>query len=405
MLRITELLCGPVQGSETPPKQKGGPSLPPFAERPVVIWNLTRRCNLHCLHCYSQSQDRAYADELTTDEGRRLLSDLADYKIPMLILSGGDPLFREDLYTLAEHARELGVRCALSTNGTLIDAAAAKRLRRAGITYVGVSLDGIGPVHDRFRGMDGSFALALRGLRYARDEGMKVGVRTALCRRILPDLSAICDLAEQENLDRLYFAHLVYAGRGVGLIHDDLLPEEKRGALDYLIQRSVDFHRRGFKIEVTTGNNDADGVYLYLKMRSSAPAQAQSVFWFLQRRRGNSSGTSLGCIDSLGHVYADPFWRHYSFGNVRERSFASIWEDTSEPVMRVLKDRRDALKGRCARCPYLDLCGGNSRVRAEATTGDLWASDPGCYLNDEELGMLLNGKEDSRANTHVPIRG
>ncbi|MDE2485281.1 MAG: radical SAM protein [candidate division NC10 bacterium] len=405
MLRITELLCGPVHGSQTPLQRKDGSFLPPSAERPVVIWNLTRRCNLHCLHCYSQSQDRVYADELTTDEGKRLIADLADYKIPMLILSGGDPLFREDLYALAEHARDLGLRCALSTNGTLIDAAVAKRLRLTGMTYVGVSLDGVGPVHDRFRGMDGSFALALQGLRHCRDAGMKVGVRTALCRRILPDLPAICDLAEQENLDRLYFAHLVYAGRGVGLIHDDLLPEEKRGALDYLIQRSIDFHRRGFEIEVTTGNNDADGVYLYLKMRSSAPAQAQSVFRFLQRRRGNSSGTSLGCIDSLGHVYADPFWRHYSFGNVRERAFAAIWEDATDPIMRVLKDRRHALKGRCARCPYLELCGGNSRVRAEATTGDLWASDPGCYLSDEELGISSVGKEDSCESTHVSVRG
>ncbi len=403
MLRITELLCGPVQDPQTPPKQTERSFVSPLAERPVVIWNLTRRCNLHCLHCYSQSQDRAYADELTTDEGKRLIADLADYKIPMLILSGGDPLFREDLYTLAEHANDLGLRCALSTNGTLIDAAAAKRLRHTGITYVGVSLDGIGPVHDHFRGVDGSFALALQGLRYCRDEGMKVGVRTALCRRILPDLPAICDMAEQENVDRLYFAHLVYAGRGAGLVHDDLSPEEKRGALDYLIQRGVDFYRRGLKIEVTTGNNDADGVYLYLKMRDSAPAQAQSVFRVLQRRGGNSSGISLGCIDSLGHVYADPFWRHYAFGNVRERSFAAIWEDTTDPIMRVLKDRNHALKGRCARCPYLELCGGNSRVRAEATTGDLWTSDPACYLSDEELGISSNGKEDSRASTLSPV--
>lgn len=404
MLRITELLCGPqdVRRSAT---RTGQVSVPPMTDRPVVIWNLTRRCNLHCLHCYSQSQDRVYADELTTDEGKRLIADLARYTIPMLILSGGDPLFRDDLYALAEYAQELGLRCALSTNGTLIDAAAAKRLRRVGITYVGVSLDGIGPVHDRFRGMAGSFALALQGLRYARDEGMKVGVRTALCRRIVPDLPAICDLAEQERLDRLYFAHLVYAGRGAGLVYDDLSPEEKRGALDYLIGRGIDFHRRGLKIEVTTGNNDADGVYLYLKMRDSTPAQAQSVFRILQRRGGNSSGMTLGCIDSPGQVYADPFWRHYSLGNVRERSFAAIWEDTTDPVMGILKDRRHALKGRCARCPYLELCGGNSRVRAEATTGDLWASDPGCYLSDDELGISSHEKEESHAGTHLSVRG
>lgn len=406
MLRITELLCGPVRGVQTPPTQKDGSFLSPSVERPVVIWNLTRRCNLHCLHCYSQSQDRVYADELTTEEGKRLIAGLADYKIPMVILSGGDPLFREDLYTLAEHAKDLGLRCALSTNGTLIDAAAAKRLRRLGITYVGVSLDGIGPVHDRFRGMDGSFTLALQGLRYARDEGIKVGVRTALCRRTLHDLPAMCDMAEQENVDRLYFAHLVYSGRGAGLVHDDLSPEERRGAIDYLVQRGVDMYRRGFKVEVTTGNNDADGVYLYLKMRRSAPAQAQSIFELLKHRGGNSSGVSLGCIDSLGRVYADPFWRHYAFGNVRERSFATIWEDTTDPIMRVLKDRRHALKGRCGQCPYLELCGGNSRVRAEATTGDLWAPDPSCYLSDEELGISsTDGKEDSRASTHISVRG
>lgn len=398
MLRITELLCGPLHGSsETPTGRKDEASLPQphAAQKPIVIWNMTRRCNLHCLHCYSQSQDRAYADELTTDEGKRLLVDLARYKIPVLILSGGDPLYRDDLYTLAEYARDIGVRCALSTNGTLIDAAAAKRLQRSGMTYVGVSLDGIGQVHDRFRGMPGSFDLALQGLRYCRDEGMKVGLRTALCRRTLPDLPAMCDLAERENIDRLYFAHLVYAGRGVGLMNDDLSPEDTRGALDYLIERAVDFHRRGLNIEVTTGNNDADGVYLYLQRRHSDPVRAQSIIRSLRRQGGNSSGITLGNIDNLGNVHADPFWSHYSLGNVRERSFGAIWEDTTDPVMRVLKDRNGSLKGRCGRCPYFELCGGNSRVRAEATTGDLWASDPGCYLSDEELGIISNGKEHS----------
>jgi radical SAM protein with 4Fe4S-binding SPASM domain len=404
MLRITELLCGPIQGHETPMKRENGVSLLPHVQKPIVIWNLTKRCNLHCLHCYSQSQNRAYTDELTTDEAKRLIVDLARYRTPVVILSGGDPFYREDLYTLADYARDLGVRCALSTNGTLVDAAAAKRLRRSGITYVGVSLDGIGQVHDRFRGMQGSYVSALQGLRYCRDEGLKVGIRTALCRRILPDLPAICNLAEQENLDRLYLTHLVYAGRGAGLIDDDLSPEETRGALDYLAQKAVDFHRRGVKIEVTTGNNDADGVYIYLKTRRSDPERAQSVFRLLQRQGGNSSGTSLGNIDNLGHVHADPFWSHYSFGNVRERSFGAIWEDTTDPVMHILKDRSQALKGRCGRCPYLDLCGGNSRVRAEATTGDLWASDPGCYLSDEELGISSGGKEDSRASTPFSIR-
>jgi radical SAM protein with 4Fe4S-binding SPASM domain len=397
MLRITEILRGPVENSETGRPQQHGASLPPDSAKPVVIWTLTRRCNLHCLHCYSLSKDRAYPDELTTDEGKGLIAGLARYKIPVLILSGGDPLFREDLYMLAEHARDIGLRCALSTNGTLIDDAAARRLRLSGIIYVGISLDGIGEVHDRFRGMRGSFAMALDGLRRSRDEGMKVGIRTVLCRRTLHDLPAIFALAEAENVDRLYFSHLVYSGRGTKLIRDDLAPEEKRAALDYLVERAVDFRRRGLKVEVTTGNNDADGVYLYLKMRSSAPARAQSVYRLLKRRGGNSSGLSLANIDSFGNVHADPFWSHYSFGNVRERSFAAIWEDTTDPIMRVLKDRSKTLKGRCGRCPYLELCRGSSRVRAEATTRDLWASDPGCYLSDEELGITPDGR-DSHAS-------
>lgn len=401
MLRITELLCGPLRSPETGRGHKHGASAPSDSERPVVIWNLTRRCNLHCLHCYSLSQDRAYPDELTTGEGKELVAGLARYRVPVLILSGGDPLFREDLYTLAEHARDLGQRCALSTNGTLIDAAAAKRLRGCGVTYVGISLDGIGEAHDRFRGLRGSFAMALDGLRRCRDEGMKVGIRTVLCRRTLGDLPAIFELAEKENVDRLYFSHLVYSGRGAKLTRDDLSPEKKRAALDYLVQKAMDFHRAGVKVEVTTGNNDADGVYLYLKLRSSAPARAKSVYGLLRRRGGNSSGISLANIDSLGSVHADPFWSHYSFGNVRRRSFAAIWEDTSDPIMRVLKDRGAALQGRCGRCPYFEVCRGNSRVRAQAITGNPWASDPGCYLSDDELGIMPGGRESHHASVAV----
>jgi Fe-coproporphyrin III synthase len=401
MLRITELLRAPVESPETGRGQAHGMRSLPGSERPVVIWNLTRRCNLHCLHCYSQSKDQAYPDELTTDEGKRALVNLAPYGVPVLILSGGDPLFREDIFELAEHAASLGLRSALSTNGTLIDASVAKRLKRSGISYVGVSLDGIGEVHDRFRGMRGSFAMALEGLRRCRDEGMKTGMRTVLCRRTLGDLPRIFELAEMEQVDRLYFSHLVYSGRGARIVGEDLAPRENRAALDYLVRGTADFCSRGISIEVTTGNNDADGVYLYLKVKKEAPERAKSVYGLLRRRGGNSSGISLANIDSSGNVHPDPFWSHYSLGNIRERSFAAIWEDTSDPIMRVLKDRGNALKGRCGRCPYLEICRGNSRVRAEAATGDLWASDPACYLSDEELGIERLSVEDSHASIAV----
>ncbi len=368
-----------------------------FAEvkRPVVIWNITRRCNLHCLHCYSASKDQEYSGELTTEEGATLINSLASYGVPVIIFSGGDPLLRLDLFDLAQQARDRGIHCALSTNGTLIDRTVAKKLREAGFSYVGVSLDGIGEGHDRFRGMQGAFERALTGLRRCRDEGIRAGVRTVLCRRTLLNLPAIFNLVEVERVERLYLSHLVYSGRGARLVQEDLPLEAKREMVDYIFDRAVDFHRRDLKVEIATGNNDADGVYLYLKLKREQPEKARVIYRLLKRRGGNSSGTSLANIDSFGHVHADPFWSDYSFGNVRERSFGTIWEDTSNPVMRGLRDRKGVLKGRCARCSFLEICGGSSRVRAKAITGSIWGSDPACYLNDEELGTSLDNTDGS----------
>lgn len=357
-------------------------------KRPVVVWNVTRRCNLHCFHCYADSKDRFYPGELLPAEGKMLLEDLASFRVSAVIFSGGDPLLRPDLFELATYARLLGLHTVLSTNGTLIDETTALRIRDAHFDYVGVSLDGIGATHDRFRGMPGAYQAALGGLRRCRDLGMRVGIRFSVSRRNLNDLPAIMDLMESEEIHRGYVSHLVPSGRGSRIVNDDLSHDQSRATVEYLFSRAEEFYRRGLVREVVTGNNDADAVALYLRIQRRDPSRTRRVWQLLSARGGNSTGDGIGNVGPTGEVHPDQFWQHYSFGNVRRRPFSQIWQDTSEPLMGKLKKKAAHVRGRCAGCPYLAICGGNVRVRAEALTGDAWASDPGCYLSDEELGIV-----------------
>lgn len=381
MVDISKLLCGqdmPGDGLRYSDSSH---------RRPVVVWNTTRRCNLHCVHCYASAGEEAIPGELTTAEGRALIDDLATYGAPVLLFSGGEPTMREDLGELTSLATSRGLRAVVSTNGTLITPEMARDMKRAGVVYVGVSLDGVGEVHDRFRGKEGAFEEALRGLATARRAGLRTGIRFTITRfnnALVPD---IFRLLEEEGIDRLCFYHLVYAGRGSHLVSWDLTPEERRATMDITFDRALDFHRRGLDKDILTVDNHADGVYLYLRMARQDPQRAQEVYRFLEGNGGNSSGLGISAIDPLGHVHPDQFWGHYDLGSIRERPFSQIWEDTSDPLLAGLRDRKGRIKGRCARCRYFSLCGGNFRVRAEAVYGDVWAADPACYLTDDEIGI------------------
>ncbi len=389
MLGVTKLLCETTKTEKEIVCGKHSPRLLQFSQdkRPVVVWNITKRCNLHCLHCYADSKNQDYKHELSTQEAISVIDDLASFSVPVIIFSGGDPILRKDIFELARYAKGKGIRCALSSNGTLIDKDIAKKIKDADFAYVGVSIDGIGEINDRFRGMHGAYDLAIAGLRYCKELGIRTGIRLTLNRRTINQLPAIFDLSERENIPRIYISHLVYAGRGRKIMGDDLNHYETRMAVDYIFERALDFNRRGIEKDILTGNNDADGVYLFLKMLKADPVKAEEIYRLLLKRGGNSSGVAIGCIDNLGFVHADQFWMHYSFGNARERRFSDIWLDLTDPVMRELKDRKGILKGRCAECSYLDICGGNYRVRAEVEYNDIWASDPSCYLTDEEIGI------------------
>jgi 12,18-didecarboxysiroheme deacetylase len=355
-------------------------------KKPVVVWNCTRRCNLRCRHCYSRSADRHYDAELTTAEGFALLEDLAQFGAPVVLFSGGEPLTRPDLLDLAARAVQLGLRAVISTNGTLIDEAKAVQLKEVGLSYAGISLDGMRPTNDLFRGVEGAYDRALQGLRNCIKAGVKVGLRFTITRGNAADIPALFDLVREEHVPRICFYHLVYAGRGAALMAEDLDRAEARKAVDTIIDRTAELHRQGIPTEVLTVDNHADGVHLYLRMLREGNPRAETVRELLLMNGGNSSGTGIGCVSWDGSVHLDQFWRHVTLGNVRERKFSEIWTDLSNPLLAKLRDRRSHVTGRCARCRYLDLCAGNFRVRAEAATGDLWAPDPACYLTDEEIG-------------------
>jgi 12,18-didecarboxysiroheme deacetylase len=393
MIGISKLYCGTVEASDPLRYERLSAKLPShllqFAadKKPVVVWNVGQRCNLKCIHCYSQSQNKEYPGELSTVEGRGLIEDLARFGSPVILFSGGEPLLRKDLLLLAQLATDRGMRAVISTNGTRITKKMAGELKRIGLSYVGVSLDGMQRTNDRFRGVKGAFAAALRGIRNCQDAGIKVGLRFTINRRNASDIPEIFNLLEMENIPRVCFYHLVYAGRGTRLMEEDLDHQETRKVVDMIIDRTQDLHERNKPVEVLTVDNHADGPYLYLRLLRERSARAAEVLKLLQMNEGNSSGVGIGCVSWDGSVHADQFWRYYSFGNVRQRPFSEIWMDRREPLMAKLKEKRKHVKGRCAACRWLDVCSGNFRVRAEAVTGDPWAPDPACYLTDGEIGI------------------
>jgi len=395
MIGISKLYCGTVEPSDALRYGRESKRLPSHLlqfskdKKPVVVWNMTRRCNLKCVHCYAQAKDIEFENELSTEEGKALIDDLAQFGSPVILFSGGEPTLRKDLPELAAYAREKGMRAVISTNGTLIDRDLAKKLKDVGLSYVGVSLDGIRETNDRFRGMKGAFDAALKGLHNCQEEGIKVGLRFTINKQNVRDIPAIFDLLEEEKIPRICFYHLVYAGRGSKMVSEDLSPEESRQAVDLILERTRELHEKGFPAEVLTVDNHCDGPYLYMKLLKENPERAAEVFELLSMNQGNSSGIGIGCISWDGSVHADQFWRHYSFGNIKERPFSEIWNDLSDELMAGLKNRKSLIKAhgdRCSRCKWLDVCNGNFRVRAEAVYGNVWADDPACYLTKEEIG-------------------
>jgi len=355
-------------------------------QAPVVIWNLIRRCNLTCKHCYTTSADIDFPGELTTPEIYAVMDDLQAFKVPVLILSGGEPLLHPDIFAISRRAKAMGFYVALSSNGTKISTDNIDEIADIQYQYIGVSLDGIKDTHDAFRRQQGSFDAAMRAIRLCLDHGIKVGIRCTLTRDNYQDLPALLQLMDAYGIDKFYLSHLNYGGRGNKNRKDDAHHRMTRGAMDLLFETCYQWLCVGKEREFVTGNNDADAVYFLHWVSRHFPTQAAPVQAKLEQWGGNASGVNVANIDNLGNVHPDTFWWHYTLGNVKNRPFSDIWLDVSDPLMAGLKQTPRPLQGRCALCQFQTICNGNTRVRAAQTTGNFWAEDPGCYLTRQEIG-------------------
>ncbi|MBI4372937.1 MAG: radical SAM protein, partial [Candidatus Omnitrophica bacterium] len=282
--------------------------------RPIVVWNITRMCNLKCLHCYSDSERKHYKGELSTKEAKAVIDDLASFKVPAVLFSGGEPLLRPDLIELAEYARQLGLRTTLSTNGTFINAKVAAQIKQAHFSYVGVSLDGINSIHDHFRGVEGAFRKTLAGIRNLISVRQKTGLRLTLTDYTINQVDLLFDLIEREGIHRVCFYHLVPSGRGKEIFAID--PEKTRQGIDRILKRTELILKNGYPLEVLTVDNHADGPYIYLKLKESGDPRAEEVYQRISWNGGGlySSGIGIACIDSQGHVHPDQFWMQSSLG-------------------------------------------------------------------------------------------
>ena len=369
--------------------------------KPITVWNITRTCNLRCVHCYSDSNASRYSGELTWEEMEEVVADLGKYGVPSLLLSGGEPMIHPRFFDLVEKASNAGLKLTISTNGTLITEDKAALLKAANVAYVGISLDGIGRIHDEFRRKEGAFDGAVRGFKNCHAVGQKTGLRLTLTRHNVENIDRILDFIEEQEIQRVCFYHLVPAGRGSEL--QVLGVDEARGAIDTLIARVEDWHAQGIDRELLTVTQPADGAYILLRMETESHPNLAEARRLLAWNGGgaNSSGRGIANIDTQGNVHPDQFWQNVNLGNVKRMPFSQIWEGGNPESATMLEairsigrlspeERQSRLSGPCADCRWFGVCGGGFRTRAAfASGGDLWGSDPGCYLSDDERHNAL----------------
>lgn len=385
MISITKLLCNSknygddlryIEGASS---EKFGVSP---GKGPVISWNCTKTCNLKCKHCYASSDNKKYNDELTLSDSKRFIDDLKNFNVPALLFSGGEPLMKEDILDILNYANKKNIRSTLSTNGTLLDKDICRFLKKINLGYVGVSLDGIGTIHDEFRGVKGAFDSSLIGIRNCMEVNQKVGLRFTITKNNYKDLKDIFYLIKEEHIPRVCFYHLAYSGRGSKMTTEDISKEETREALDLIINKAIEF---GPNVEILTVDNHADAVYTYLKSLEKFKDKSENILKLLKINGGNRSGMAFANVDFYGNVHPDQFTWQYTFGNVKKENFSSIWKNSNHQILKGLRNRKTLLKGKCSTCKWLNVCNGNFRTRAEAVYNDFWAEDPACYLTDEEI--------------------
>lgn len=360
---------------------------------PVVAFNCTSRCNLNCLHCYSSSTSDLNSNELTTTEAKQLFHQLAEVNCPVVLFTGGEPLLRDDLFELLAEAKQLALRTVISSNGTSIDSAVAGKLAGLGVSYVGISIDGDQSFHDAFRQSPGCFKAALAGVENCQKAGLKTGLRFTITKQNANKIPVVFDIAASANIRRICFYHLVKAGRAKKMTDNKLTAVETRHAVDKIIEKTKEFVQKKLVDEVLTVGNHADGPYLLLKLtaqtagnvRVTSDERRATAQRLLLANGGNKIGEKIASVGWDGSVYPDQFWWNYPVGNVKDKTFKEIWENSNEPVLGKLRKKSEFADKRCLRCKWFDLCKGNFRFLGAESDTKYWLNEPACYLTDEEI--------------------
>jgi radical SAM protein with 4Fe4S-binding SPASM domain len=346
---------------------------PPF----MVSYSITRKCNLNCKHCYSESTDQASPDELSTEESFRLMDELSRWGIGLLIIDGGEPLCHENLLDVVKYATSKGIRTTIGSNATLIDKAMAEKLLEAGVMAVAISVDGADArTHDSFRGIDGAFEQTMKGIEACRDAGLPFQLNMVIRKDTLPQLDEMLRLAVDLGANAAEIFDLVAAGRAKEECKEQTLSsDERKQAMELLSDAQTDYP---LIIRVP-----ACPMYpLLLQQKNVQPKHFPKEM--LQRvpyyGRGCAAGMPMGYVMIQCNGEVNPcMLLQMNLGNIREQSLMSIWENS--PLLAELR-QRDSLKGECGDCQYKLSCSG-CRGRAYEETGDMLAADPGCWLKPE----------------------
>ena len=332
----------------------------------LISWNTTYECNLFCDHCYINAVGvgEAPPDELNTDEAFRLIDDIASFSKPILILSGGEPLLRKDVYEIASYGNSKGLRIVMGTNGTLLTDEVVSKLKNAGVARVGISIDALSPsIHDHFRGLEGSHAAAIGGAKACKEGGLSFQVHTTITRDNYEEIPDMMDFVLDLGADAFHLFFLVPTGRAEDVI--DVTPQQYEDMLVFLYEKSQDF-----PIELKA-------VCAPQFMRIAMQRGGEDDWQIKRFTKGCLAATAYCRIKPDGDVNPCPYLP-IKVGNVRDTGFEEIWKESE-----VFKELRDPelLEGRCGSCRYNTICGG-CRARAFAVNGSYLAEEPWCIYAD-----------------------
>lgn len=370
--------------TKNPPHSTGGHPFqgpPTGATLRLVAWETTRNCNLSCLHCRASATKGPYTGELETPAALRLLDQIAEVGSPIIILTGGEPLLRPDIFEIASYGTEKGLRMVMAPNGTLITKTAAKKLRDAGIKRISISLDGATKEsHDSFRGVDGAFEGALRGIELAKEAGIEFQINTTITKTNLDQIPKIQELAIKLEAVAHHIFLLVPTGRGKYIVDQEINAEEYESTLNW-------FYDQREKTPLQLKATCAPHYYRILRQRAKKEGKTVSfqTHGLDAVTRGCLGGTGFCFISSRGIVQPCGFLQ-INCGDITQQSFADVWNH-SEAFLSLRNF--DNLKGKCGRCEFRKVCGG-CRARAYEATGDFLAEEPLCSYQPASGSVSAN---------------